>query len=275
MKNWMKEHPNAVRMLALAAVVIGVNITFSACGGESVTLDETAMAGDTMAPAEGETLPDRGGTEGYGSERTDANGDAVEQAASPVNSAGDLEGSKMDGSAGQANSAGSPGIAASRAAVGDAGMAAGIYVDVRGAVATPGVYEVPPGARVYEAVAAAGGLSDDAAAAYINEARLLEDGEQIYVPTLTEAQDMTPPLPAAGGISPAAADNTKEDGKVNINTADEAGLQKIPGVGKARAAAILTYRNEHGAFRNIEELMQVPGIKSALFNRMKESITVG
>ena len=260
MKNWMKEHPNAVRMLALAAVVIGVNITFSACGGESVALDETAMAGDTMVTAEGETLPDRGGTEGYGSERTDANGDAVEQAASPVNSAGDLEGSKMDGSAGQANSA---------------GMAAGIYVDVRGAVVTPGVYEVPSGARVYEAVAAAGGLSDDAAAAYINEARLLEDGEQIYVPTLTEAQDMTPPLPAAGGISPTAADNTKEEGKVNINTADEAGLQKIPGVGKARAAAILTYRNEHGAFQNIEELMQVPGIKSALFNRMKESITVG
>jgi competence protein ComEA len=152
------------------------------------------------------------------------------------------------------------------------------YVHVCGEVASPGVYQLPEGSRVYEAVAAAGGFTEDAASEYLNLAEPVQDGMKIVVPD-REAETK----PAEAGIylagSGANGDILGEDedtsgGKVNINTADSAALMTLSGIGKSRAAAIIQYREEHGKFSSIEEIMQVPGIKEAAFQKIKQNITI-
>jgi len=144
------------------------------------------------------------------------------------------------------------------------GSAAGtIYVYVSGAVNAPGVYELLPGARAYEAIAAAGGLRADADEGYVNQAKEVFDGEQISVPAEGEAPELSG---EGAGIT---------DGKVNINTAGAEALVTLSGIGESRAADIIAYRESHGPFASIEEIMQVSGIKEALFEKIKDSITVG
>lgn len=173
-----------------------------------------------------------------------------------------------------------------------------IYVDVCGAVKAPGVVTVPEGSRVFEAIAKAGGLREDADARYINQARLLSDGEQVYVPTTQETAAKEDGFSEAGlsrGANAAGPDGSRisdafagtggdpgmenagsnADGKVNINTADSAALQTLNGIGEARAEAIILYRETNGAFETIEDIMKVSGIKNALFNKIKDDITVG
>ena len=144
-----------------------------------------------------------------------------------------------------------------------------IKVFVCGAVEQPGVYSVPAGSRLFEAIGLAGGMRADADPDYLNQARVLTDGEQIRVPTRAETEGMeTPPAQtsAVGGGS--------SDGKVNINTADIEELQTLSGIGETRAKAIISYRETNGAFERIEEIMNVSGIKTALFNTIKDDITV-
>ena len=145
-----------------------------------------------------------------------------------------------------------------------------IKVFVCGAVEQPGVYSVPAGSRLFEAIGLAGGMRADADPDYLNQARVLTDGEQIRVPTRAETEGMeTPPAQtsAVGGGS--------SDGKVNINTADIEELQTLSGIGETRAKAIISYRETNGAFERIEDIMNVSGIKTALFNTIKDDITVG
>lgn len=133
-----------------------------------------------------------------------------------------------------------------------------IYVYVCGAVVSPGVYELPDGSRVYEAITAAGGFREDAVTTEINQAEILEDEMRIYVPTAEEmAQD------AVSGKS-----------KVNLNRASKEELMTLPGVGASRAESIIQYRKEQGAFKKIEDVMQISGIKEALFEKIKDFITV-
>lgn len=151
-----------------------------------------------------------------------------------------------------------------------------IFVDICGAVTKPGVYRMPPDSRVYEAVEAAGGLLPEAAGNRVNQAQPLSDGQQIYVPTKEEAEKAGA-VPAEGAFPETKAGENSpvsENGKVNLNTADAAALQTLSGIGESKAQAILAYREEHGGFSSIEELMDVPGIKENTFLKIKEKIAV-
>jgi competence protein ComEA len=133
-----------------------------------------------------------------------------------------------------------------------------IVVHVAGAVASPGVYRLTDGARVFEAVAAAGGVTDDADTNALNLAAPLYDGQQVRVPCLDERQ--------AGGAA--------YDGRVNINTATASELEKLPGIGPVRAAAIVDYRQKNGPFRALEDLAAVTGIGAKTLEALKEQVTL-
>lgn len=135
-----------------------------------------------------------------------------------------------------------------------------IYVHILGQVANPGLYELRDGARAVDAVAAAGGFTATADAGGVNLARFLSDGEQIVVPAIGEA------LAAAPGMS--------SDGRVNLNTADAAALDTLPGVGPATAAKILAWREQHGRFESIEDLLDVGGIGEAKLDALRDLVTV-
>lgn len=143
-----------------------------------------------------------------------------------------------------------------------------IYVYVCGAVEQTGVYEMPLGSRICDLFQKAGGLRTDAADEYWNQAQILEDGQMIYVPTQAEVQNGDVPAGTNGKTT------DKEDGKVNINQAELEELMTIPGIGEAKAKAILSYRKEHGAFSSIEEVKQVEGIKEGLFSKMQDYIKI-
>lgn len=148
-----------------------------------------------------------------------------------------------------------------------------ICVYICGAVTDPGVYELLSGARVFEAVEAAGGLTADAAEGAVNQAALLNDGDMITIPTAEEMESAV----TQGGITPAgsaAAVSDSSSGKININTAGSEELQKIPGVGPSKAQSIIDYREEHGAFTSSEDLMKITGIKEKTYEKMKDSICV-
>lgn len=138
---------------------------------------------------------------------------------------------------------------------------AAIYVHILGQVVRPGLYELPDGARAVDAVAAAGGFTEQADAAGLNLARFVSDGEQIVVPAIGDAASTTAP-----GIT--------ADGRVNLNTADAAALDTLPGVGPATAANILAWREEHGRFESVDDLLDVGGIGEAKLDAIRDLVTV-
>ena len=133
-----------------------------------------------------------------------------------------------------------------------------LIVYVCGAVNAPGVYELEPGARVCRAIEAAGGLTGEADPSRINQAAPLFDGEQITVPETGEE----------------VPEGSSDSGKVNINTAGKEQLMQLTGIGETRAEAILSYREQQGPFRTVEDLMKVEGIKEKTWEKIKEDITV-
>lgn len=162
-----------------------------------------------------------------------------------------------------------------------------IFVHVCGAVMNPDVYELSAGSRVYEAVQAAGGFTDDADENYVNQAQILSDGVKLVIPTVEQTGDkeledaennligiVGEPGSADGQSIADAAAGTSSDGKVNINTASEAELCNIPGIGAVRAAAIVAYRQEKGSFSSIEDIMNVSGIKEGTYEKIKDSIKI-
>lgn len=158
-----------------------------------------------------------------------------------------------------------------------------IYVHVCGEVKDPGVYGLAEGSRVYQAVEAAGGLTDEASEESLNMALPLEDGLQVYVPDQEEAKELgAGAVTEAGagflsrGLIPGAAavPGPLEKSRVNINTATREELMTLTGIGASRADAILAYRREAGPFQKIEDIMKVSGIKEAAFQKIKEDITV-
>lgn len=147
-----------------------------------------------------------------------------------------------------------------------------IFVYVCGAVARPGVYELKADARVYEAIACAGGVREDASGESINQAQLLTDGERIYIPTEEEAAQGVPGMQQPTGSTP-LGDGYK-DGKIHINTASKEELMALSGIGETRAESILAYREGNGSFSSLEELMNVDGIKEGIFNQIKDDIAL-
>ena len=149
---------------------------------------------------------------------------------------------------------------------------ASIIVDVRGAVNKPGVYALPLGSRVQDALMLAGDVASEADTRPLNLARRLNDGEQIYVPLVGEA---TPTVVATPGRSVQLNAPTKiPGGKINLNTATLGELDTLPGIGPAIAQRIIDYRAQNGDFKTIDDLKKVRGIGDALFNQIKDLIAV-
>ncbi|MBE5877970.1 MAG: hypothetical protein E7290_13950 [Lachnospiraceae bacterium] len=148
----------------------------------------------------------------------------------------------------------------------DVSQEAYICVHVCGAIRNPGVYEVPEGCRLYEVVELAGGMLEEADEVYLNLAREVKDGEQIVILTSEQTLDH--------GGSVRTEDGERMQGLVNINTASVEELTTLSGIGESRAEAIVEYRESHGAFGTIDAIMQVSGIKEALFVKIKDKITV-
>lgn len=145
-----------------------------------------------------------------------------------------------------------------------------IFVDVCGAVQQPGVYELPAGSRIFQAIALAGGLTEEAESRLINQAEILTDGQQIRIYTREESekQEIAADAGQNAGIQGAAG------AKINLNLADKNVLMTLQGIGEAKAEAILAYRQEKGRFSSVEELMQVEGIKDKLYEKLKDKVTV-
>lgn len=149
-----------------------------------------------------------------------------------------------------------------------------LYVYVCGAVQSPGVYMLPEGSRVCDLFEAANGLTKDAATDYWNQARLLVDGEMLYVPTIEEAKESQMGRSDSSSDRNDSTDADNTSGKININTASLEQLMEIPGIGESKARAIITYRDTNGGFSSIEEVMNIEGIKEGVFSKMKEYIVV-
>lgn len=151
-----------------------------------------------------------------------------------------------------------------------------VVVHVTGAVRAPGVVDLPPGARVDDALAAAGGPREDADLAAVNLARPAVDGEQIHVPVPGEAMPSAQPGPAPAdeGAGAAAAPDAGTDATIDINTADAAALDELPGVGPAIAQRIIDHRERNGPFTSVDDLEQVPGIGPATVDRLRDRASV-
>ncbi len=152
-----------------------------------------------------------------------------------------------------------------------------LIVYVCGQVQKPGVYALKAGARVGDAVDMAGGMTEEAAADAINLAQTVGDAQMIRVPSLAEVEELGPGyvLPDTGG-GPGAGGGagSSGEGKISLNRATREQLMTLPGIGASKADAILLYRQEKGAFENIEELMNITGIKEGVFLKIKDQITI-
>ena len=162
-----------------------------------------------------------------------------------------------------------------------------LVVHICGAVSAPGVYELPAGSRIIDAVEAGGGFLTEADEACCNLAEEIVDGCQIYIMTKSESCADGQTEKKAGIQTSPDSDmqmtdrNVRsnsapalENGLVNLNTADVAALMTLPGIGESRAKAIISYREQHGAFAQIEDIMKISGIKQAAFSKIKDKITV-
>ena len=137
-----------------------------------------------------------------------------------------------------------------------------LMVDVAGAVVNPGVYSLPLNARVVEAIKAAGGLKKGADTSDINQARILKDGEQIYV---------YPSAASSGGVS---RPTVRKNGPIMINRATVKDFESLDGIGPVLANRIVSYRKSNGPFTAIEDLLKVPGIGQSKFAQFKEKLRV-
>ena len=131
-----------------------------------------------------------------------------------------------------------------------------------GEVEAPGVYELPASSRIGEAVEAAGGMTEEAADTFLNLAGHMTDGQKIEVPSREDAKALK------------EQQEQQEGGLVNLNTAAKEQLMTLTGIGESKAEDILDYREQNGGFRTKEDLMQIPGIKERVFEKIKDQITV-
>ncbi len=146
-----------------------------------------------------------------------------------------------------------------------------VVVHVSGAVVAPGVYSLPAGNRVNDAVQAAGGFSQDASTSCINLARQVQDGEQIIISTQEQAEQSQS---SAAGTATSVDASLGSTSKININTADATKLQELQGIGPSTAQAIIDYRTQNGNFKTIEDIKEVSGIGDGKYSKIEASICV-
>lgn len=156
-------------------------------------------------------------------------------------------------------------------ATGEQSVPEAVIVDVKGAVKYPGIVQLTTEDRVMDAIEAAGGYTELANPITINHAQKLVDEMVIYVPQQGENVEE---VPVQSTVMTASGANANDDGKVNINTATESELTTLPGIGPSKAAAIISYREENGGFKAIEDLKNVSGIGDKTFEKLQHSIKV-
>jgi competence protein ComEA len=144
--------------------------------------------------------------------------------------------------------------------------AAPLVVEISGAVTLPGVYTLPPGSRLADALTAAGGLLPSADRSQVNLAALLSDGARLHIPGVEAAAQPLPQATLADSTKSIRIDPTLH---INLNTATLAELIQLPGIGETRAKAILAYRDAHGGFQSLDEIQNVSGIGEATFQQIK------
>ncbi|WML40626.1 helix-hairpin-helix domain-containing protein [Neobacillus sp. OS1-2] len=148
-----------------------------------------------------------------------------------------------------------------------------IMVDVKGQVKLPGVYQSNIGERVIDVIGRAGGLTEQADQAQVNFAEHVQDEMVIYIPAMgEEGEAATTGSSGEDRLASSAASQGK--GKININKADEQELQNLPGIGPAKATAIIEYRNTSGSFKEVEDLKNISGIGDKTFEKLKDLIVV-
>lgn len=144
-----------------------------------------------------------------------------------------------------------------------------IYVDIKGAVKVPGIYQLKNQQRIWDALALAGGVSEEADTTQVNYAQKVKDQMIIYVPKKGE------PVPQSlETLQESAPAQQNQEEKINLNTATEAELQTISGIGAKKAQEIIRFRDEQGPFKTVEELKNVSGIGEKTVERLKDMLTV-
>ena len=252
----MRTSIGAVVVLVLVALVAGVVVTAFSTGGSATTIP-IVPADVSSGTASSAPL---GKEDGQG--EAGGPGEADESGTTGVVSSG-----AGAGAGAGASSDASPGaVSPDRVSSTGPTVPAPLLVHLVGAVANPGLYELREGDRVVDAVAAAGGFTPDADQARLNLAGPVGDGEQVFVPRVGEA------LPVARGSGAPAAGEPSSP--VNLNTADEAALDALPGVGPATAKNILDWREANGRFTAVEDLLSVTGIGEKTLAELRDLVTV-
>lgn len=144
-----------------------------------------------------------------------------------------------------------------------------IYVDICGEVKSPGVYELKGNTRLFQLIEMAGGLTEEADSISINRASVLVDGQKVIIKSTDNEKNET-----TYQFSDYTPSTDTNDSKININTADSIGLQDIPGIGPSKALSIVSYREEHGPYKKIDDIVNVSGIGDRTFDNIKDYITV-
>ena len=144
-----------------------------------------------------------------------------------------------------------------------------LYVHVLGAVERPGLYVLAIDARIVDALAAAGGTTEEADLAAINLARIVTDGEQVVVPVV----GATVPEPGSG-TTPGSGSTAPGDDRIDLNSADQAALETLPRIGPALAERIISWRDENGRFQTVDDLLAVPGIGEKLLEGLRDGVRV-
>lgn len=148
-----------------------------------------------------------------------------------------------------------------------------VIIYICGAVKNPGVYQLIEGSRISDGIIAAGGLNEDAAPQVLNLAAKLVDEQKIYIPNQLEVEQETTLQKQLIGTETQKQDQSNKKIDLNLATAEE--LTMLPGIGKKRAEAIISYRESMGGFTSSEQLTEIEGIGEAMFEKIKEFITVG
>lgn len=156
----------------------------------------------------------------------------------------------------------------------DESAAGSCFVHICGAVKFPGVYELPEGSRIFEAVELAGGLTEEACGEYQNQAQKITDGMKIYIPTTEQIESGEAEQHLWTEEAEGTETSSQTEGKININTADKELLMTLPGIGESRAESIISYRDTSGSFAKIEDIMQVSGIKQGAYEKLKDKISI-